>query len=330
MYYLCLTMLADKLKNIFASTQFNAAVAAAIAANEWFSERDIAYAIDAIESEFLDAGKLSDFLSVHPMPRQKKHIGIVCAGNIPLVGFGDMFYGLLAGHRVTIKPSGRDILMRYFSPLVGIAERLEDLADADEIWIMGSDATCDLVRAMYPHKRVLARASRHSVAILDGTESAAEISALTYDIFLYCGMGCRSVSHLYIPSGFDLSRLQFEPRPMPAAWGDSYRYQKAVRAMRGEDFIDCGMYILAPAGDGGDGGDSGAGVVTYSFYDSAPFIDTFGNNISPQIDIFGNNSSPQIDTSHIQCIVGHDFIDFGRAQRPTLSDFANGINPLDA
>lgn len=297
-------MLIEELKNIIHSADFATAKLDAASVNDWFTALDIDYAIGAIEQQFLDERLISDFLAVNPISayRQGQKIGIVCAGNLPLVGFGDMFYALLAGCEVWLKTSTRDVLMRQFAPLVHICDSVDELNAVDEIWAMGSDETCAILRNKFAGKRLLLRASRHSIAILDGSETAAELGGLADDIFLYCNRGCRSVSHIYIPTGYDIEKLHFKARAMPLIWSENYIYAKAVAIMRGEAFIDCGFFLLKNSTA------SDIATVGYSFYNEAADI--------------------VVDKSKLQCIVGHGYTPLGNAQRPTLFDFADGVSPL--
>lgn len=287
-------MLTHQIKNIFSRVNFSQ--------GEWYTADDLRAAISAIESEFLDDSKVLRFLSAHSPERLRyPKVGVVCAGNIPLVGFGDMFYALLAGAEVWLKPSRRDPLMRRLEPLVHLANDVQQLQDMDALLVMGSDDTCAMLRDMFPRKPMLLRSSRHSVAVLRGDETSCDIMALADDIFLYSGRGCRSVSHIYLPRDFDLSRLAFPPRDMTAAWGDAYRYAKAIHAMRAEPFVDGGYYLLT------EGRSSHTTVIGYSFYDE-PL---------------------SLDMREIQCVVGRDYTPFGLAQRPTLYDFADGMSPIE-
>lgn len=287
-------MLTHQIKNILSSVNFSQ--------GEWCTVNDLRSAVSAIESEFLDDRKFFRFLSANTLERLKyPKVGVVCAGNIPLVGFGDMFYALLAGAEVWLKPSRRDPLMRRFEPLVHLVDNVEQLRGTDALMVMGSDETCAALRSMFPKKPMLLRSSRHSVAVLRGDETPCDIALLADDIFLYSGRGCRSVSHIYLPRDFDLSRLAFPPREMTPAWRDAYRYAKAISAMCGDQFVDGGYYLLK------QGHSSHTTVIGYSFYDEQPIL----------------------DMREIQCIVGHGNIPFGSAQRPTLYDFADGVSPIE-
>lgn len=293
----------SQIENIFRSDRFAQLAAEAVETNEWTTEADIQYAVMALTEEFLDPDKLSSFIDRHSVDTSPRSatVGIVCAGNLPLVGFGDMFYSLISGCRVVLKPSSKEPLMRAFDSLPGvtIVETIEELRCADHLIAMGSDQTCSMLAELMPHIPTLLRGSMHSIAILAGDETDAELEALADDIFRYCSRGCRSVTHIYLPAGYDVDRFRFAPREMRVAWNDCYRYQRARAVLGGEPFTDGGFYLLKPVPT------HETSVVGYSYYTDRAEIPTLG----------------------VQYIAERG--NFGRAQIPTLDQFANGVNVID-
>lgn len=293
----------DKIEQIFRSQHFADLTAEALKINEWFTHSDIRYAVEAIETEFLNREKLQNFISHHKIDTAKNGatLGIISAGNLPLVGFGDMFYTLLTGCRTLLKPSSKDPLMRAFAVLDGvtIVESIDELTSVDGIIAMGSDSTCAMIGERFPTTPTLLRGSMHSIAILTGDETPAELTALADDIFRYCSRGCRSVTHLYLPVNYDIEKLKFEPRDLPRAWNDCYRYERARAIINGEQFTDAGYYIIK------EGAGSATAVINYSFY----------------------SNRDQIDLQGVQHIATRE--NFGRAQHPTLEDFSGGRNVIE-
>lgn len=293
----------DKIEKIFSSDLFAQLATQAIATNEWTTADDIIYAVNALRAEFLDKLKLQDFASEHSIDTSPNDlcVGIVAAGNLPLVGFGDMFYALLCGCRVVLKPSSKDPLMRAFAQLeqVTVVDTLEELKGVDCLLAMGSDSTCHLLKGLMPKTPMLLRGSMHSIAILDGEESDQDVEALADDCFRYCSRGCRSVTHLYLPKGYQIEKLKFAPRQMPAAWDECYRYQRARAILSNEQFVDGSFYLLKerPA--------SATAVIGYSFYTDPSQIPTLGIQ----------------HTAHRG--------NFGHAQRPSVDDFANRQNVVE-
>jgi hypothetical protein len=162
-----------------------------------------------------------------------------------------------------------------------------------------------------PH---IIRKSRTSVAILSGEESDDELRKLADDIFSYYGLGCRNVSKMYVPRGFDLNRFFNAVFP----WSDiihhhkyanNYDYNKAVWLLNNEQLLDNGFLLLkedqalaAPTG-----------TLFYEYYDNA---DTLRQKVQERKD-------------EIQCLVSRADIPFGKAQCPQLHDYADGIDTLN-
>ncbi len=297
------------LNNILSSDNFDTLSAQALSVNPWVTHEFITTAREAISQEFLDEDKVRDFCSEHNIdttPKDKRAV-IICAGSLPLVGFGDLFYTLLCGWKVLLKPSSKDPLMRLFEAVEGveIIESIENLDTADAIILMGSDKTCALIEELYPTTPKLLRGSMHSIAILPPEPTTIDIEGLYKDIFLYCSKGCRSVSHLYIPRGFDIERLAHILKEthlrsgyaLPQIWYERYNYERATSILRGDKIIDCGFCLLCETEH--HSSTQSLTTITFSYFDT------------PE----------EIPNTQIQHIATQK--NFGRAQYPTLSDFAN-------
>lgn len=294
-------MLSHTLKNILHSTRFSELTCEALACNEFFTLRSVQTAVMAIETQFLNNNNNIK------IERSNLKVGIICAGNIPLVGFADMYYALVSGSDVYLKPSTRDPLMRAFAPLCHIVESLP--SDMDIILAMGSTQTMQSIAHKYPNSELVLRGDMHSVAVLNGKESTRDLEGLSDDIFTHSSLGCRSVSHLFLPRNYDLSKLTFVPREdLPEVWHNNYKQQRALLTMQGEEFIDGGYYILK------EGHQSAIGVVGYTLYDSLHQVD--------------------LPLQTTQCVVANPWfthprrVDFSRAQFPSRGDFANGVDIL--
>ncbi|MEG2098412.1 MAG: hypothetical protein RRY42_00735 [Mucinivorans sp.] len=256
-------MLNKTIINIFQSSISENLINESLAANQFFTTSSIRTAIQAITQEI-------DHITEPQFAFSNLKIGVLAAGNIPFVGFFDMYNALLTGGQVFVKPSRRDPLMRIFGDLVHIVDRLPHQVDI--ILAMGSDQTMQALGDEYPASQLILRGTEHSAAVLTGNESSEELRGLADDIFLHSSMGCRSVSHLHLPRAYPLDRLRFDARgqALPAAWYDNYRQQKAISTMRGEKFIDGEFYLLA------EGFHSSIATVGYTFYDNIEKID-FGS-----------------------------------------------------
>lgn len=300
-----------EITRLLSSQSFKELRSEALKGNEWFTEEFIDIAIGALEQEFLCTEKVSRFCAENSIDGKKRkgRVGIIAAGNIPLVGFGDMFYALLCGWDVVLKPSSKDPLMRIFADLEGVnvVNSIEEFENIDALALMGSDETCSYIRKKFPNTPLLLRGSMHSVALLPSTPlSHSELEGLFSDIFLYSGRGCRNVSHLVVPTGYDITQLSEELREastrvswnLPPIWYDQLNYNRAVATLRGEKFIDGSDFLLqehyAPS--------SQPTILTYEY----------------------SNEKEHSLSDKIQHIAQRG--NFGLAQYPTLQDFANGLS----
>ena len=187
--------------------------------NGWFYPEFIQLAISRIVTKFLQKEPLTVWAEQYGLPavnNAPKNIGLIMAGNIPLVGFHDFLCLFISGHRQTIKPSTRDeTLIRHLVQqlstydaaiprFVSFAERLNGL---DAYIATGSNNSAryfDYYFGKYPH---IIRRNRTSVAILNGQETREELESLADDVYQYFGLGCRNVTKLYVPVDYDFTPL---------------------------------------------------------------------------------------------------------------------------
>ena len=289
----------------------------AIEQNEWFSREDIKLAIDAICEEYLDANKLTRWASEYTAPERQECVAIIMAGNIPLVGFFDMMCALIVGHKVAVKPSSKDSVLtsyiidtlREISPTVAINE-YDPQAEYDKVIATGSNEAARHFSNRYASTPSLVRGSRHSVAILSGNESEQEIAALQRDIFSHNGLGCRSVSLIFLPQG---ATLKLTPPQMGKMYQGNYRHCKAMRQMMCQpfaDFVEC-IAVEESAFP------ASISQINYCYYRSIEDVEQW---------IIKNDNE-------LQCIVTNLIehprrVAFGRAQYPTLWDYADGVDVM--
>lgn len=228
-------------------------MARAIAENEWFSAGDIRYAVEAVRAEMLDADKIEKWLSHYPTigSRERRRVAIIMAGNIPLVGFFDLMCVLASGDIPYVKPSSKDrVLEEYIEQLLReiepelCIEKYVECVDYDAVIATGGESANLYFRTTFDGIPSLIRGSRHSVGVLSGTESEEEIWALTDDIFTYSGLGCRNVSLLFVPKGYELS---LPTRKMCRAYHNNYLQCRALLTMQGAKFEDLGDAVLMPS-----------------------------------------------------------------------------------
>lgn len=285
----------------------------AVAENGWFTPRDIIQAVDAIRSEMLVRERLVEWLAHYPIATEPKRVAVIMAGNIPLVGIFDLLCVIAAGHTCCVKPSSKDrVLMRYIIGLLHEIEpaiRIEEYVATDHYEMAiatGGDDANAYFREHFATTRTLLRGSRHSIAILNGTESREELQGLYTDITSYSGLGCRSVSMLFVPRGYT---PKFEGAP-----AHNPKLQRNVRAMRATLTIedvehhDCGAFLMCK----GEKFSNSLAVVTLREYDDIEEVRAWIKD----------------NTDSIQCVVSHRYIPFGRAQYPALTDYADGVDTM--
>ena len=187
--------------------------------NAWFLPEFIDASITQICNQFLQEAALEEWVASYPSISQKfthKKVGIVMAGNIPMVGFHDLLSTLIAGHIAVIKLSSKDkVLMEYIVQTLKNIQPLwkdqiiiqDQLKNCDAYIATGSNNTSQYFEhyfGKFPH---IIRKNKTSIAILDGTESSADLDLLSDDMVLYFGMGCRNVTQLWVPNGYSFEPL---------------------------------------------------------------------------------------------------------------------------
>lgn len=305
--------LGERLTHFGSDDASNRIIDEAIAANGWFTRADILRAVEAIRSEMLDREKLMAWLKNYTKAVEPKRVAVIMAGNIPLVGFFDLLCVVAAGHECHVKPSSKDsVLMRY------VVEQLRDIEPNIAIYNYSADAAYDMAiatggddanayfRDHFACTRTLLRGSRHSVAVLNGNESAEELQALHSDITAYSGLGCRSVSMLFVPCGYvpDFKRGEAENAKLRR----NIQAMRATLTIEGAEFWDVGAFIMRRGEDFAQS----LSVVTLREYSDI-------EEVSEWI---------ETNAEHIQCVVSHSDIPFGRAQYPALMDYADGVDTM--
>ncbi len=292
--------------------------------NRWFTPEFINLAIKNIAGHYLDKDKLQSWISQYQIPNennQPKNVGIIMAGNIPLVGFHDFLSVFIAGHRQTIKPSSKDnVLIRQIArhlyaldeasgPYISFSELLKG---CDAYIATGSNNSAryfDYYFGKYPN---LIRRNRTSVAVLKGNESGNELENLANDIYFYFGMGCRNVTKLYVPRNYDFAPLldackKFNYLVDHNKYRNNYDYQLALLILNKKYYMTNGSVIIIEE----PSLFSPISLLHFEYYDDdralADFLTANGD---------------------IQCIVGDGYIPFGQAQYPKLTDFADGTDTL--
>lgn len=307
--------------------------------NAWFIPEFIDLAAANIAKQYLDRKMLENLANQYKLqtsnadaygqyPDTYRHdfksltVGVVMAGNIPLVGFHDFLCVFISGHKIKIKPSSKDdVLIKHLvEKLLEWNEEITDLVQFEEM-LKGCDAYIatgsnnssryfDYYFGKYPH---IIRRNRTSAAILDGAETNEELEKLADDVHLFFGLGCRNVTKIYVPDGYDFVPLlaafsKYKYFADHHKYKNNFDYRLALHMLNNKFYMTNGSVILFE----NKSLFSPISQLNYEFYKAR-------NEVAEELKS-GEN---------LQCIVGHGFIPFGRAQCPDITDYADGVDTLE-
>ena len=298
----------------------------AIAKNPWFTVKSITNAFLSI-SDMVEKDMLNAWLNPYTIkePSSPKNVLIIMAGNIPLVGFHDLLSVIIMGHDPVIKLSSNDnvlmpLIINIFIDLSpSNYNQIKFINEVkgrsfDAVITTGTDNSANYFKYYFKDAKRIIRKNRRSIAILDGSENSLQIKGLANDIFMYYGLGCRNVSKIYLPVGYDLNIL-FKSFYLHKhviehkKYGNNYDYNKAIYLMGNNKLIENGFILLKE--------DSSlyspVAMLYYEYYDDINDVHSF---IDKNID-------------KIQCIVSKNNIPFGNTQKPKLWDYADGVDTID-
>ena len=293
------------------------------AENPWFTQEFIDLAIDNIANSFLQKDKLEEWVKNYRVQNNStaKNVGIVMAGNIPLVGFHDMLCVFLSGHNAVIKPSSKDeILIKHLvQKMIEWDERMAQkisfafqLKGCDAYIATGSNNSARYFEYYFSKYPSVIRRNRTSVAVIDNTETKQELEKLADDIKMYFGLGCRSITKLYVPQEYDFIPLlnalkKYDYFSDFHKYRHNYDYQLALLMLNRRFYMNNGSVLLTEDASSF----SPIARVNYEYY-------TDKNSLNERLK----------SDDGIQCIVGHNFLNFGLSQSPKLNDYADGIDTM--
>ena len=230
--------------------------------NPWFTRAYVTRALAGI-SRMLEKETLEKWLRAYQLrewpAEQQKEIGLIMAGNIPLVGFHDMLCVLASGHRLLARTSGKDerLPKKVVEVLAdvdpGMANRIrftsEPVKGIDAMIATGSNNTSRYFEYYFRNIPHIIRRNRNGVAVLTGKETPSELEGLGADIFTYFGMGCRNVTKLYIPEAYDLTLLlgvldRFVELSRHHKYMNNVEYQRTIFLMNRMPFLDNGFLLV--------------------------------------------------------------------------------------
>lgn len=311
--------LGRRLERFGEDTASRKVIARACGANGWFTPAEVRRAARALATEMLTEERLRGWLAAYPLPvAQVRNVLVIMAGNIPFVGFFDLLCVMAAGHRCLVKPSAKDrVLMKHIvAQLLDIEPKArvslyDGTQPVDAVIATGSDNANRHFRAQYAGIPALLRGSRQSVAVLSGRETPEQLRGLADDIWAYSGLGCRSVSLLFLPEGYE---PKLEMPDVNPKYTNNYRQEKALCEMTGTPYMDFGCAVAVeqrafPAA---------LSRIAYSRYGTTEEVAEW---LAEHDD-------------ELQCVVTtllpHSRrVDFGRAQSPGLTDWPDDRDVLE-
>ncbi len=296
--------------------------------NGWFTKENVLFALESWNKQLTEDSLLNWMSSYDLQKNKEKDIALITAGNIPLVGFHDFLAVLLTGNSVLVKLSSNDNILLPFlaefliekEPTLKHAIRFteEKLDVFDAIIATGSNNTARYFEYYFAKKPNLIRKNRNSVAVLTGKESPEQLKDLGEDIFRYYGLGCRSISKLFVPMDYDFDIFFTSIYPYNAIinhhkYANNYDYNKAVYLMSEFRILDNGFLMVKED-------ESYASPIASLFYERYESL----KDIKLKL---------ERDKDRIQCVVSQGIIKneipFGKTQTPSLTDYADGVDTVD-
>lgn len=310
------------------STELDQLVSQAKHHNGWFTEKNLLAALHGW-SEQLTRDQLENWLSAYKLSSTRPiRVAVIMAGNIPLVGFHDFLATLITGNTVVAKLSSNDahvlpFLARYLTHQEPQLERKIQFTDKklenfDAVIATGSTNTSRYFEHYFGKYPNIIRHNRNSVAVLTGKESKAQLTALGEDIFRYYGLGCRSVSKIFVPKGYNFDRFfeaiySYSAIIQSAKYANNYDYNKAVYLMSDFKILDNGFLILKED-------ENYASPIASLFYEIYDSIESIKKRLFN-------------DSDKLQCVVSEGVLPsevaFGATQSPNLNDYADGVDTVE-
>lgn len=295
--------------------------------NPWFIKPYINMAIKNI-ALMLQYDKLESWVSEYRFSKKPKCIALIMAGNIPLVGFHDLLSVILSGNKAIIKLSSKDqILLPILKEiLVDLNSDFEDLIvfenelmkNFDAVIATGSNNSSRYFEYYFGKYPSIIRRNRNSVAIIHQNDEKEIYKLIGSDILTYFGLGCRSVSKLYFPKGFEIPKFikelsDFKFIADNFKYFNNYEYNKSIYLINGIPHLDNGFLIFKEDQSLA----SPVSVVHYEFYN----------------DEYQLLSELKNQESLIQCVVSSKFegvniVKPGKSQSPELHEWADNIDVL--
>lgn len=315
--------LLDKLGKYISSSneQWQDVQRRAMDANGWFTQENISLAINNITNQFLQKNLLKKWVAQYPISESQKAVGIIMAGNIPLVGFHDFLCGFVSGHKLLLKLSSKDelllkhiiqVLQDWEPSLKETIKTTELLKNCDAYIATGSNNSARYFEQYFGKYPNIIRKNRTSVAILDGAETQEDLANLGKDIFSYFGLGCRNVTKIYLPKDYSIPSFLDAMTPFKDIinhhkYKNNFDYHLAIYLLNKVPYHSDDTVLLVE----NELPFSAVSVLHYEYYtDKNQLVNSLQND------------------DRIQAIVGDGAISFGESQIPQLNDYADSVDTM--
>ncbi len=297
--------------------------------NAWFTPTEVNKAVTAL-GNMLNKSDLIQWLSKHPENTNPQNVGLVLAGNLPLVGFHDVLCVLASENKAFIKLSSQDnqlliavlyqlfIIEPRFKPLVNIVFKLENF---NAIIATGSNNTSRYFDHYFGQVPNIIRKTRNTVAVLTGNETAQELHLLGNDIFSYFGLGCRNVSKLFVPEGYVFNFFfesieSFNPIINHHKYNNNYDYNKSIYLVNKVPHLDNGFLLLTQ----NNALYSPLAALYYQTYSNLNDVENLLSQVAQSI---------QVVVSNVKLSTNVAVVIFGESQNPKLWDYADGVDTME-
>ncbi|MBL7813446.1 MAG: acyl-CoA reductase [Saprospiraceae bacterium] len=297
--------------------------------NPWFTVENQKKAVSEIAKHFLQKDLLENWVKNYKLTESGLTIGLVLAGNIPLVGFHDILCVFVSGNKAKIKISDKDpFLLPYLLRILAeIDSRTADFFDITEGYLKGFDAVIatgsnnsaryfEAYFSKYPH---IIRKNRNAVAILRGTETAEDLYRLGEDVFTYFGLGCRNVSKIYVPMHYNFNPLlealhEFKDIVLHDKYKNNFDYNFTLLILNKIKHEANGCILMRESTDLA----SPIAVLFYEYYSDLTDL---------KINLWQRREEIQLIVAK-EKVEGLPTFAFGEAQKPSLSDYADGVDTM--
>lgn len=299
--------------------------------NPWFTIENQKLALGSIIDFFLNEQKLNEWVALYPSLKEankSKEVGLILAGNIPLVGFHDFLCVLISGHTALVKCSDKDpyllpflaeLLIELAPDLKNYIHFIDRLDRYDAVIATGSNNSSRYFEHYFSSKPHIIRKNRQAVAFLSGRETEEDLLNVGKDVFTYFGLGCRNVSKIYVPQQYDFTLLldqlhSFKEIILHNSYKNNFDYQSAIWLLNKVPHFMTGSVLVTEE-------KAIASKIATLHYEYYPSLTQLGEDLGRSLD-------------EIQCVVGIEpipgikVIPLGQAQTPTLSEYADGVDTM--